>query len=317
MEQDCVFLFSSMVKYFPFTSSFDLKMGTAPMKENDTVIETDESYLSEINLKRSLLIQDHPYYFNSLPGSEQAEWNAFEKIIDDLVKFDPYNFSIEKKDLNWMFVNRLLKESYSFVLGDNASLPLSPLDWIGRHVQEDLIILNSAGEVVAGQLCFPSGWALHEKISKQFMEVHAPLPSVTNPMIQSANKLLERLPMNKPIARNNWGFRLGDQLDLSSKYSEVYRKKLSETIPLLSISDLGEQIFLRIEHQTLTRLASGFILFTIHTYHSSLSEECLDQQRAQTMLSFLQSTPADLIEYKVMTPFYKQLIEYLQKSTAH
>jgi hypothetical protein len=35
------------------------------------------------------------------------------------------------------------------------------------------------------------------------------------------------------------------------------------------------------------------------------------------MLSFLQSTPADLIEYKVMTPFYKQLIEYLQKSTAH
>jgi hypothetical protein len=263
-----------------------------------------------------LLSQDHHYYFDSLPGSAQAEWEILEVVIDDLVKTDAKNFSVEKKGLEWAFTNHLLNEHQTFVFGEPKSLPLNPLDWIGRHVQEDLILLNSAGEVVAGQLCFPSGWALHEKIGKQFMEVHAPLPSVTNPMIQAANKLLERLPLNKPMVRNNWGFRLDDQLDMSTKYSSAYRKRLADELPLLSSEDFGKRIFLRIEHQTLTRLRSNFILFTIHTYQGALVEEMADHQRALTLLSFLRGTPAELIEYKVMTPFYDQLIEYLHKSTS-
>jgi hypothetical protein len=302
-----------MIKYFPFTPAFDLKMGTSPMKDHETIVELDDHYLSEINLKRSLLAEDHPYYFDKLPGCEVAEWETLEKTIDHLLQVDSHNFILEKENNQWTFINKRLGEKQTFIFGDNTSLPLSPLDWIGRQVQEDLIILNASGEVVAGQLCFPSGWALHEKIGNQFMEVHAPLPPVTNPMIQAANKLLERLPANKPVTRNNWGFRYGDQLDLSTKHSISYKKKLAD-MAHLSHSDFGNQIFLRVEHQTLSRLPSNHILFTIHTYHSSLATEASDPWRVRTMYSFLQGTPAELIAYKVMAPFYEQLLEYLEKT---
>ena len=144
------------------------------------------------------------------------------------------------------------------------------------------------------------------------MEVHAPLPSITNPMIKAAHKLIERIPLNKPITRNNWGFRYGNQRDLSSRYSVAYRQQLKDEIPGLKRDEFGENIFLRVEHQTLTRLLrSSQILFTIHTYNSPLRVEASNIERARTMLAFLKTTPAELIEYKVMTPFYEKLIDYL------
>jgi hypothetical protein len=147
------------------------------------------------------------------------------------------------------------------------------------------------------------------------MEVHAPLPAVTNPMIETANKFIAHLPVNKSFARNNWGFRHGDQLDLSSKYSAAYRAKLEADAPFFTMDDIAEKIFLRVEHQTLTRLAnSGHVLFTIHTYHHSVKEVVRDPVRAHTLLTYLQGAPAELIEYKVMTPMYQQLISYLKEA---
>jgi hypothetical protein len=229
------------------------------------------------------------------------------------VKHDPSTFSLEKKGARLTWHNQKLNERIEFEIGDSNSFSIAPLDWVGRQVQEDLIILNPVGEVVAGQLCFPSGWALHEKLGKQFLEVHAPLPEVTNTMIQSANKFIERIPVGKSFVRNNWGFRLGDQLDLSSKYSRWYRQKLADELPHLSGEEFGEKIFLRIEHQTLTRLSlSNYVLFTIHTFHSPLKEEASDKERASKLLSFLRGVPVELLEYKIITPFYNELIDYLK-----
>ena len=145
-----------MIKYFPFPPSFDLKMGTSAMKSEDTSVEIDEHYFSEITLKRSLLLKDHDYYFNILHGSDIASWDALEKVMDDLVRLDPVNFSLDKKrDPQWHWANKLLAEELTFTFGEQDSLPFSPLDWIGRQVQEDLLILDSRSHLVAGQLCFP------------------------------------------------------------------------------------------------------------------------------------------------------------------
>jgi hypothetical protein len=79
--------------------------------------------------------------------------------------------------------------------------------------------------------------------------------------------------------------------------------------------DVAEKIFLRVEHQTLTRLPrSGYVLFTIHTYNHSVKEVGADTNRAETLLSFLRGTPAELIEYKVMTPIYPHLLTYLENN---
>jgi len=288
-------------------------MGTAPLPDNDSLLETDEHYLNEIQLKRSLLENNYAYYFAALPESQAAQWEAVDLVLDNLQRHDPENFSV-RRDSQVHFTNKRLDERFSFMMEQDRAVSLAPLDFVGRHVQEDLILLNPAGEVVAGQLCFPSGWALHEKLGKPFLEVHAPLPRVVTPMIEAANKFLERFPVGKSFSRNNWGFRLGNQLDLSSQYSLTYRESLDQELPKMSRESFGEMIFLRVEHQTLTRLRrSNHILFTIHTYHSALQEEASDRRRAQTMLSFLKGAPASLIEYKVMAPFYDSLMVYLSE----
>lgn len=282
------------------------------MSDVDTVVEVDEHYQHEIQLKRQLLSGDHSYYYQSILSDSAAEWDVVEKVIDDLVRHDPVNFSIFKNSDSWTFENKRLNEKQTFIFGNNATLAYSPMDWIGRQIQEDLVILNTEGVVVAGQLCFPSGWALEEKIGKQFIEVHAPLPKLTNPMIHAASKLIERIPVGKPVSRNNWGFRLGDQLDLSSKHSTAYRKELQEESTTLTLKSIGEKIFLRVEHQTLSRLMrSGYVLFTIHTYNSPLYVEAANEERRARMFSFLQSTPADMIEYKMMSQFIDLLKDYL------
>jgi dimethylamine monooxygenase subunit A len=302
-----------MIRYFPFTSSFEMKMGTVPMRATDFVVETDEQYDHEIALKLKLLEEDHAYYYQSLPEAKTAQWDVLEKVLDDLVISRPELFSVQKKGDHWQVTNLPLQETTSLIIGEDFSLPIEPLDWIGRHVQEDLIILNKEGVVIAGQLCFPSGWSLGEKLGKQFMDVHAPLPPMAMPMLKAANTFMERIPVNKSFMRNNWGFRLGDQLDLSSKYSLDYRQRLADELPGLSHAEFGQRIFLRVEHQTLTRLPrSEFVLFTIHTYHHSLEEIVEDLEQARILHSFLSQTPAALTDYKVMTPLIDPLIRYLQ-----
>ena len=131
-------------------------------------------------------------------------------------------------------------------------------------------------------------------------------------MIQSASKLLQRIPAHKPVVRNNWGFRVCDWLDLSTRQSEAYQKLLHQTASSIQAEDVGEKIFVRVEHQTLSRLPqSNHIFFTIHTYQSRLKDEVADPQRAKALAAFVKQVPEDLLAYKQMLPIAGKLQAYL------
>ena len=302
-----------MLPYFPFGDAFDLKMGTSSLRDELNLIECDEYYQSEVLHKRQLLHEDHPYYFKAAPVARQAQWEVLDIVLHSLAKHYPTHFVLTKHDNQWHWRNNLLQEEQSFVFGDEATLPLQPLDWVGRQVQEDLLILDATAHLIGGQLCFPSGWSLEEKMNRHFLEIHAPLPALMNPMMQTAGKLMERIPVGKPIQRNNWGFRVTAQLDLSSRHSSWYRTRLQEVSSSLTNNTIGDEVFIRIEHQTLTKLPlSGCVLFTIHTYNNALAREVKDPARAKALLTFLQDVPPDLLEYKLMTPFIQPLLSYLK-----
>lgn len=302
-----------MVPYFPFPPVFDMKMGTAPLDPENPLVEVDHHYREEIQLKKSLLSEKHAYYFQSQPGSMPAQWEVVEKILSALHRAYPEKFELAVEGSHYHWKNNLLNEEHKFISGDASTLPYEPLDWVGRQVQEDLLLLNAESTVVAGQLCFPSGWCLDEKIGQHFVKVHAPLPSRMNPMVQAAEKLIERIPPHRPIGRTNWGFRVCNQLDLSSRHRESYLQLLNQVSASLEAHEVGEKIFFRIERQTLSRLPlSGHVLFTIHTYNSLMKEEVTDKHRAAAMLSFLKTVPDDLLAYKLITPYAEKLIGYLE-----
>ncbi len=303
-----------MLPYFPFAKGFDLKMGTSPLKDELCVAECDEYYLSEVSLKRKMLAENPEWYFLANPDTKAAQWEALDLILTGLAKNYPQHFQLAKDGHLWNWKNNLLNESHAFVFSDNTTLPCQPLDWIGQQVQEDLILLNADLIVVAGQLCFPSGWSLSDKMNQHFVKVHAPLPQITDNMIQSANKLLERIPAHKPVTRNNWGFRVCDWLDLSTRQSAAYKKLLLEVSQTLLPVEVGEKVFVRVEHQTLSRLpGSNHILFTIHTYQNKLKHEVADKNRAEALANFVEAIPHDLLAYKQMLPFAPQLKAYLAK----
>ncbi|MGE0772249.1 MAG: DUF3445 domain-containing protein [Cyclobacteriaceae bacterium] len=302
-----------MLKHFPFSKTFDLKMGTTTLPADAPFIEVDEKYLPEVELKRKLLSEDHGYYYQSLGGDEQAQWEVLDLVLHQLGSHYPEAFSLEKHDHFWSFRNQKLNEEYDFIWGDSGSLPQGPLDWVGRQVQEDLLILNEKGELISGQLCFPSGWSLGEKLGKHFMSIHEPLPDRLTPMIEAAGKLMERIPQGRSIQRTNWGFRISDELDMSTRHGARYREMLKPT-ETWSEKDVADNVFVRIEYQTLHRLPSGMVLFTIHTHLSPIAEEVKDPARAGRMFEFLATVPLDVRNYKLITPYHAKLGQYLKNS---
>ena len=132
-----------MLRYFPFASTFDLKMGTNALAADHPVVEIDDHYLEEVLLKRKLLNESHEYYFKAAPVSIPPQWEVLDKILSTLSLSHPQYFHYEKRNDQCSWENNLLKEKIEFALGDLASLPLQPLDWVGRQVQEDLLLLDA------------------------------------------------------------------------------------------------------------------------------------------------------------------------------
>ncbi len=304
-----------MLPYFPFGNEFDHRMGTAPLQAHESLVEVDAEYLHEIIHKRELLAHDHRYYFQAQPDTELAQWDVLERLLTEAAERYPHYFSLTKSGDTWHWQNFRLAEGQHFTFGDAATLPLAPLDWVGRQVQEDLIVLSADGTatLVAGQLCFPNGWCLDDKFGHTFLGIHQPAPTMVQPTMQAAHKLLERIPLHRPIWRASWNVKITDQLDLSTRYSAGYANDLARLAPTLAPDTIGDQVFIRIERQTFTRLArSGAILFGIHTYQNTLGNEATDPDRARRMLGTLQTTPREMLDYKAIAPFQDALIGFLK-----
>lgn len=307
-----------MLPYFPFGQQFNDKMGTAPLTGGDRLVEVDELYQQELALKRQLLTELPAYYYQALPGYEAAQWEVLELILQNLVRFAPDQFALHQEGDRWRWTNRLLREETVFTFGDTATLPYDPLDWVGRQVQEDLTILSVPdSRLVAGQLCFANDWSLDEKIGLPFWQIHAPIVPIVEPMMQAAQKLMERLPPGRSIWRANWSLKVSDQLDRSNRHTSALNQLLTDRLPTLTSATIGEQLYVRIERQTLTRLPrSGAILFGIHTYQNRLAREAAVPERAQRMAQVLSTAPPAMLAYKGITAFLPALLTYLHRQAS-
>lgn len=313
-----------MLPYFPFGQQFNDKMGTYPLPETDRLIETDAHYEHEVALKRQLLTERPAYYYQSLPGHETAQWDVLEAVLHNLARFSPDQFTLRRDGDRWHWHNHRLNEMTTFTFGDSATLPLEPLDWVGRQVQEDLTLLAGddryadAVTLVAGQLCFGNGWCLDEKMGLPFWQIHAPIVPIVEPMIRAAQKLMERLPVGRPVWRVNWSVKVTDQLNMTSRHTPALDQLLADRLPALTPDTIGDQLYLRIERQTLTRLPrSGAILFGIHTYQNRLAHEVTVRPGAADRLARVFSTaPPALLAYKGMTGFLPALLTYLTRHSS-
>jgi hypothetical protein len=310
-----------MLPHFPFEGSFDPSMGMRVLKAHEPLCEVDPSrYQLEISLKQQLLTEAYSYYFHGGGPTMTAQWDVLELVVNDLAQHYPQHFQLRREGDAWHWHNGITGQSAAFCFGDSTSLPCEPVDWIGRQIHEDLVLLSSdaSATFVGGQLCFANGWAISDKLGKPFLDIHQRTPRTTMGSVETGARFLETLKPGRSFWRMSWNFKLSNQMDMTTKHKPAYKADFVRRAPQLTASDVGDAVFIRIERQTFTRLPrSQGILFGIHTYNSSVAEEASDPNRARAILNVLRGAPRDVMDYKAITPIETPLMSFLEARAAN
>lgn len=287
-------------------------MGVHALNDN-SLIEVDEtSYHEELILKQCLLSEEYDQYFRALPDTEAMQWDVVELILPTMAALYPRHFVLLTNGNSWLWRNHLLNTETQFLLGDDRSLPLPPLDWLGRQVQEDLLIMSDAPgmPLVAGHLCFPNSWCLEDKLGLSLLDIHLPVPLFAETVGRSTSLLLERLKVGRPVTRVNWSIKATSRLNFMPRYAyeeqQAYQHLTSENI--------GERCFLRLERQTLSRLLhTKAVLFTIRTYQAPIMEVVHIADYARRIAGVVRTMPYEMQAYKALAPCADMLLAYLDR----
>lgn len=298
---------------FPFGDSqvYKYSNNAAPLRPPNAIELTDK-YVDEIRLKRELLTNHPERCFQSSSQTMDAQWEIVDLILHNLVGYYPDQFKLEKKDEQWIFTNVQMKENITFTFGDRTTLEVEPLDFIGRHVQEDLLLMMQRdGDLFldAGQLCFPANWSLYFNVGMTFKEIHSPIPGFQSDSLD--NRILQflmRIEAGTPWGRKNWSLMAGNKLDTSLETFAEWgqaRKQVTK-------ENAGKLVHLRVEVQKLFRLPkSNGILFTIHSHLLPLERFIQHTPWLEQFYAILHELPAFISDYKGISLYRQQVLEYL------
>lgn len=267
--------------YFPFrTAKYELKIGAWPMGSEDRSIEPDELLEAELKLKRECFARDPHYYFQALPGTEDAQ----REVVEFVARQSGFAIAWDERE---------------------------PMRAAGDAVQEDLLLLdpNQAGvPLIAGHLCFANAWCLDDKLGKSFLDIHGPVPQFDTTIGPPSQKLLERMKTQRPVSRLNWAVKATGQLDCTSRWdalNEDWKRQVTE-------QNAGETCWMRVERQTLVRMPiSDTVLFTLHTYTQPVGT--LSEEQQSLLLGVMQTCPEEMLKYKGIWGFWRPLVAWLEK----
>ena len=244
------------------------------------------------------------------------QWETIEILLPNMAQFYPEHFALTTDGDRWRWTNRLLGTETAFTLGDPATLPLPPLDWVGRQVQEDLCVMdgNDPGSpLVAGHLCFPSGWCLDDKMGQSFLAIHGPVPLFAEKIGRPADLMMQRVKVGRVTARVNWTIHPSDRLNCAPVMKQRYAYEHDGITP----ENAGERYYLRSEWQTFVRYPrTNAVLFTIRTRVTPLADALADPDDARRLATLLRTMPPAMLAYKSLTRHKETLLAYLEARVA-
>lgn len=171
----------------------------------------------------------------------------------------------------------------------------SPLDRLGRSVQEDFCLLERGEqewELKAAVLCFPSRWRLAAKIGRPLTQVHAPTPRYPELLAQRVTTALDRLE-DRTILRRNWFVHPDPAL--------FQPNRPVGGDPVVPAERCGDELWVRSERQTLRRLPeTGWVVFTIRVQQCRFGE--LLERRGSEFAEWLERSSEELRSHVGIRP---------------
>ena len=192
---------------------------------------------------------------------------------------------------------------------DHFGLPPAPgaLADLAGLAQEDFCVLQKRDDgqytLTAAILCFPAHWRVAEKIGRPLREIHAPVPGFADRLAGPADRFLANLTVARPVWRANWSV---------VESPELFHPQPRVPLHGLTAENAGEQLWLRVERQTLRRLPeSGAVVFTIRTLVRPLAEIAADPAVARAMAARLRELEPGMAGYKGLPGFEEPLLAWL------
>jgi hypothetical protein len=169
-------------------------------------------------------------------------------------------------------------------------------------VQEDVVVLHrgpDAWRFVAGLVCFPSSWEPREKVGLPVLSIHDPVPGYADEIGVAVDRFLDRLDVDDVRWRRNWSLTTVPDLWLAPGRPEA------------PVSDVGRDVWLRIERQTFRRLGPDVIVFGIRIHLWPLGE-ALDPRSAAGLAHKIRTASPAFRAYKEMLATHTdQLLAWL------
>jgi hypothetical protein len=256
--------------------------------------------------RRELLIEQHDEVFAAIPGSAPARQAVLDRLAVHLPERFPAWFAREGAMLH----NLLTNEMWNL-----EALPADPLVVAAQLVQEDLCIVepDDAGNIVltAGVVCFPSRWRLREKIGRLLPVVHERVPFYGDRLARPVDRFMAQIKPGRLAMRMNWSLLDNPALfQLSGKFREAHN-------PAITAANAGERLSVRVERQTLSKLAeTAAVLFTIRTHVYPLRRVAERPEIAARLAEAVRALPPQTSLYKSLPSFRDALLRYLDHRAA-
>ena len=177
--------------------------------------------------------------------------------------------------------------------GEGARSPIESLLTLGASLEPDFLLLspvaNGAFRMRGGALCFPTAWALEEKIGHTLDFIHGPVPGLNTALGSPISQFLGRLKPGIAFHRDNWGIAATDELNLHP----------ARRLPAPMLPIALDRLWLRVEHQALVALPrSRGIVFGIRIASHRLDDVVRDPETRDGLRRALKSMPSELAAYK-------------------
>jgi dimethylamine monooxygenase subunit A len=237
-------------------------------------IEINSDYEKDLAQKRELLSKKHDEVFLSIPLGDAGSREVLELLSEHLPRVFPDRWP------------------HKVSVDPN----LHPLEAASLLVQEDLCVMSQVGNdwiLSAASLCFPSRWDVREKIGKNLLGIHGPVPHYAETIGAATQNIFDKLTVERPVWRVNWTVMDSGELHQPTAVRSPDATEITS-------GNIENALYFRRERQTLRKLPdSGDILFTIRTYSDTFAQviEQFPDFRQRIGTTIAGSTP-ELVDYK-------------------
>ena len=266
---------------------FQLKLGLRPRQEShwlprENLFGIDTERDEQMRQKQHLFAHKHDDIFAAFPSASAASAEMLNMVCDHIAAYH------------------------------NAPLPdidrrQHPLEAAARLVPEDLLLLapyrqndsdDPTWHLEAAALAFPAHWVLAEKMGEPLQVIHQPVPHYDERLAHPVDRFFTAMKIGPISSRMNWSLQIGRGLFTPQRLSRNAAVN----------DDDFDQLFLRIENQTLRKLKdTGYVVFTIRTHILPMTLWQDDRDALQSMADMMQNMSPATKLYKGV-PLYEPLV---------